>query len=185
MPTKTEIRTLIRKEKSLYTPSQLNALSCIACEGIRNETSWQEAQTVLLYYPLPDEVDVRQLLEESFADGKTVLLPAVVGLELELRVYNGSHSLSKGDLEILEPVGNVFSSDLYSDIDVVLVPGMAFDENGHRLGRGKGYYDRLLPFLRNAYLLGVAFPFQFLTNIPVEEHDVRMDRVIGYSKISG
>ena len=67
---------------------------------------------------------------------------------------------------------------LFLSIELVVVPGMAFDKQGHRLGRGKGYYDRLLPKLTNAYKLGVCFPYQYIEEVPTDEHDIRMDEVL-------
>ncbi len=133
------------------------------------------AKVVLLYCPLADEVWLDESLFVNWDDHK-VLLPKVVGDDLELRIFDGFDSLEKGAFGILEPVGEMFTD--YDAVDFVVVPGMAFDKAGHRLGRGKGYYDRLLPRLRNAYKIGVCFPFQFFDEIPSEPHDVRMDCVV-------
>lgn len=141
--------------------------------------AYQSAHTILLYSPLNDEVDVFSIVNDAYRNGKTVLLPKVVGEDLELRIYKGVESLERGAFGILEPVGDVFLD--YNPIELAIVPGMAFDKAGHRLGRGKGYYDRLLPRLKNAYKIGVCFPFQYLDEIPCEEHDVVMDEVISSS----
>jgi 5-formyltetrahydrofolate cyclo-ligase len=87
--------------------------------------------------------------------------------------------LERGAFGILEPRGEVFLD--YDQVEVAIVPGMAFDKAGHRLGRGKGFYDRLLPRLTQAHKIGVCFPFQYLDEIPCEEHDVVMDEVISSS----
>lgn len=78
----------------------------------------------------------------------------------------------------MEPVGSLFPQEEYDQIELAIIPGMAFDAMGHRLGRGKGYYDRLLPQLTAAYKIGVCYPFQFVSDVPSEEHDVRMNEVI-------
>ena len=139
---------------------------------------WSVATTVLLYYPLADEVDVRPLILMAHQAGHRVLLPVVVGKELELRIYEGEESLRTGAYNIMEPVGPLFPPEEYSQIELAIVPGMAFDAAGHRLGRGKGYYDRLLPQLTAAYKIGVCYPFQFVSDVPSEEHDVRMNEVV-------
>lgn len=178
MEEKKEIRTFIRQQKSLYTPEQLAAMSEAVCNSIIRDGQWRLCDTVLLYYPLSDEADVRPLIQMAYEAGHRVLLPVVVGQELELRLYEGEESLRVGAYNIMEPVGQLFPSEKYEQIQMAIVPGMAFSAGGHRLGRGKGYYDRLLPRLPQAYKIGVCFPFQFLTDVPSEEHDVVMNEVV-------
>ena len=100
----------------------------------------------------------------------------VVGDELELRRFSSPNDLQIGAYNIQEPVGECFND--FNKIELAIVPGMAFDKQGHRLGRGKGYYDRLLPKLTNAYKLGVCFPYQYVEEVPTDEHDIRMDEVL-------
>ena len=135
---------------------------------------WQEARTVLLYHSLPDEPDTHAFVRQ-WAREKRILLPVVVGDDLELRVYTDDDSLRAGAFHIAEPRGKAFTD--YAAIDLAIVPGVAFDREGNRLGRGKGYYDRLLPRLK-AYKIGLCFPFQLVESIPAEAHDVRMDEII-------
>ena len=102
------------------------------------------------------------------------------GESLELRVYAPAH-LSPGSFGILEPAtGSLFTD--YDRIDLAVVPGMAFDRKGNRLGRGKGFYDRLLPLLK-APKAGICFPFQLVEAVPVEPFDTPMDYVICGSAI--
>jgi 5-formyltetrahydrofolate cyclo-ligase len=146
---------------------------------------------ILAYWPLPDEVDVRPLIDQLVAEGHTVLLPKVTGDEtMELRRYTSQADLSEGAFHIMEPVGEPFVD--YEQIDVALVPGVAFDAAGHRLGRGRGYYDRFLAehlAPRTSHLaprtsppvprlIGVCFPFQRVAVVPVEAHDVVLDQII-------
>ena len=141
------------------------------------------SQCIMAYWPLPDEVDIRPLIDQLVVQGKTVLLPKVVdGETMELRRYTSRDDLREGAFRIMEPVGEPFTD--YDAIDVALVPGMAFDAAGHRLGRGKGYYDRFLsehlapcPSRLVPRLIGVCFPFQRVAEVPSEEHDVCMDEI--------
>lgn len=174
--TKQILRTQIRAAKRQHSTAQLAAFSKTLCDNILQKSAFQSAHTLLLYSPLPDEVDVFALIDNAYNNGKCVLLPKVVGDDLELRIYKGVESLACGAFGILEPTGEVFWD--YDSIDLAIIPGMAFDRYGNRLGRGKGYYDRLLPRLKNAYKIGVCFPFQYFDEIPCEEHDVRMDCVV-------
>jgi len=112
---------------------------------------------------------------EKWSKEKNILLPVVQGDELELRSYHCPDDLAIGSYGILEPTGTPFHD--YTNIDLVIVPGVAFDVSGSRLGRGKGYYDRLLPKL-TAYKIGICFPFQLVNEIPTEEFDIRMNEII-------
>ena len=136
-----------------------------------------EAQTIMAYYSLPDEVNTHALIDELVAEGKTVLLPKVTGDDtMELRRYTGRADLQEGSYHILEPVGECFTD--YAAIDLILVPGIAFDAAGHRLGRGRGYYDRFLSTHLSLLLIGVCFPFQRVAEVPTDPHDVCVDEVI-------
>ena len=136
-----------------------------------------KADTLLLYSALPDEVPTQSLLDELVAQGKTVLLPRVVSdTDMELRQYTGLQDLQVGAFGILEPTGKLFTD--YEKIDVAVVPGMAFDKEGHRLGRGKGYYDRFLRLLPKTYKIGICFSWQLVDNVPTDEHDILMDQIM-------
>ena len=135
-----------------------------------------ECHTILLYHSLPDEVCTHDLIRSLHAEGKTVLLPTVEGEDLTLHRYDGERSLVKGEaFGIQESKGPLFTQ--FDSIDLAIIPGMAFTLRGDRLGRGKGYYDRLLPKL-HCPLIGIAFPFQILSSIPTEQHDIQMTEVI-------
>ena len=171
--TKQELRRLIRERKALCPIEERLRLSEDICRKVMSTQVWQQARTVLLYHALPDEVNTLSLLR---VQGKNILLPVVVGDDLELRIFDGS--TAEGAFHIQEPTGQLFTD--YASIDLAIIPGMAFDQAGHRLGRGKGYYDRLLPRLTQAYRLGICFPFQMLDSVPTEEHDIPMNEVISH-----
>lgn len=178
MEEKSTIRTFIRQQKSLYTPEQLKVMSEAVCNSVSHDGQWRLCTTLLLYYPLSDEVDIRPLIQMAHQAGHRVLLPVVVDHDLELHLYQGEEFLREGAYNIMEPTGPLFSKKEYGQIQIAIVPGMAFDASGHRLGRGKGYYDRLLPQLPQAYKIGVCYPFQFISDVPSEEHDVSMNEVV-------
>lgn len=165
------LRSQMRRLKNKYTAKR-DILSRKECESVLCLKEWTGAKTVLLYSALPDEVDTQLLLDEAVKAGKRILLPVVVEENLELREYTGPKNMQPGAYDILEPTGELFPHEQYSDIDFVLVPGMAFDYQGNRLGRGKGYYDRLLPHISGAHLHPMCFPFQRITFVPHAGHDV-------------
>lgn len=163
MNSKQELRRLIRASHPLTKLSRHPRLA--------------DAHTVLLYSALPDEVPTQPLLSRLATEGKTVLLPRVVNdTDMELRRYTGLQDLEQGAFGIMEPTGELFTD--YDDIDVAVIPGMAFDREGHRLGRGKGYYDRFLTQLPHTYKIGICFPFQLVDHVPTDAHDILMNEVI-------
>lgn len=126
---------------------------------------------------VPSDASVLLLLASADSTGKTILLPRVTSeTDMELRLYTGPDDLSCGAFGIMEPCGALFTD--YSRIDLAVIPGMAFDRHGHRLGRGRGYYDRFLPLLPRAYKIGVCFPFQLVDAVPTDPTDVIMDEII-------
>ena len=176
MHNKNALRALMRERKQQYTQQQLGELSATVVSHMREYLMLMD--NIVAYYSLPDEVCTHQLLDELLAAGKNVYLPKVVSdTEMVLCRYTGRDSLQKGAFGILEPVGTEYSCSAYDEIELALVPGVAFDSEGHRLGRGRGYYDRLLPLLSNAYKLGVCFPFQCVERVPSEAHDMSVNEV--------
>lgn len=143
------------------------------------QAPWKTAQWVLFFAPLPEELDVWPLLTEAFSAGKRVALPRFVA---ENRTYEACQiqdpesDLQVGHFGIREPASRC--ARLASvRLDLILVPGVAFDLQGCRVGRGKGYYDRLLRTLCGI-TCGVAFDEQVVEEIPVEAHDVRLNCVL-------
>lgn len=124
---------------------------------------------------MKDEVQTHSFIEKWRAE-KKIILPVVIGDILELRLYSGPADLKPGPYGISEPTGELFTD--YSSIDIAIIPGVAFDLAGHRLGHGKGYYDKLLPQLTTATKIGICFPFQVVEEVPTEPFDRKMDIII-------
>ncbi len=174
---KKQLRQWIRERKRMVGSSQKRKQSEIITREILEHPNIRTASTILLYAALPDEVETQGLLDNLSKKGKTVLLPVVINQEeLELRQYKGPQDLHIGAYHIPEPAGVPFLN--LDQIDVAVIPGMAFDDYGNRLGRGKGYYDRLLEKIPQCYKIGICFDFQKFTHIPTGPYDVKMDEVI-------
>lgn len=183
MLSKNELRALVRQRKAAHPPAELREMSEQACRGVCRSPFWMAARSVLLYHPLPDEVDVTPLLDKAFRAGKRVYLPVVTGAcAIEVRRWAPGTQMRTGAFGIQEPTGADVSMEECGRIDLAIVPGMGFDREGHRLGRGKGYYDRLLARTPHAHLMGVCLPFQLLREIPHEAHDIDMDSLV-YSEM--
>lgn len=176
---KKEVRKQMRELKRHYPLEVKKRLSASVWEQLEQNEKFRQAQTVLLYWSMDDEVFTHDFVCR-WMDRKTVLLPCVNGDQLDIRYFEGQEKLCPGEgYAIPEPVGELFTE--WEKIDLIVVPGMAFDKCGNRLGRGKGYYDKVLKQTK-AYKIGVCFDFQFLNRVPTEEHDVCMDLVIPAEK---
>lgn len=174
---KKDLRRQVRNMKREFTPAQLQDLSVSVIHDLMVMPQVKNAKTILMYYSLDDEVNTHDAINQLAAEGKTVLLPVVTSdTDMELRRYTGPKDLRGGFFNIMEPIGELFTD--YPKIDVAVIPGMSFDIQGNRLGRGKGYYDRFLPKIPNAVKIGICFPFQKFPAIPVNEHDIKMDFVL-------
>lgn len=171
---KQEIRKAIRAEKKRIGKEELLQMSLPVTEKIKANEHYLNANIVMFYHPLWDEVDVRPLFDRALAAGKRVMLPTVKGDDIIPVEITTDTEWVVGDFDILEPVAEPYNGS----IDLVVVPGVAFDNNRNRLGRGKGYYDRFLVKHPNAYRLGVCFKFQIVPEVPTEPFDFPMDEVI-------
>lgn len=150
---------------------------------LENLEQFRNAGCVLAYMAMPGEVQTQEYVERWRAAGKRVVLPKVSGESLLLKEYDPGR-LVAGYRGILEPSGSA-SSVQPSEIDIAVVPGVAFafqkgpdgEERYYRLGRGGGFYDRLLPQL-DCFKVGVCYPFRFISSLPAEDWDVPLDLVI-------
>ncbi|MDR1585660.1 MAG: 5-formyltetrahydrofolate cyclo-ligase [Prevotellaceae bacterium] len=173
---KQEIRAMMTARKKAYNAVEIRDKSVKIILRLKETEEFRRAKSILLYWSMPGEVYTHDLAVETIA-GKSVFLPVVSGNNLLIREFTGVGDLKEGQaFSILEPAPNAKEADI-ADIDLALVPGLAFDLKGGRLGRGKGYYDKLLS-CANLYKIGVCFDFQLLDKIPCDEHDVLMDKVI-------
>ncbi len=171
---KQELRQSIAAEKKQYTKEAFDEWSALIRKQIENLDVFRKSQTILLYHSLPDEVQTSEMLDH-WSKEKCCLLPQIQGEELLLKKYEGENNLQKGTLGILEPTGMIFTK--IEEIDLVIVPGVAFDRNCNRLGRGKGYYDRLLSHCQSI-TIGICFDFQIVPEVPVNAYDIALNQVI-------
>jgi len=172
---KKELRKTVKELKKQFAEGDKIRQSETIFNKIVQLPVFNNANTVLLYWSMPDEVLTHKFIEEWW-QAKTILLPVVDGDNLRIKQYAGIQSMKKGEhFGILEPTGAEFKDlDL---IDLIIVPGVAFDKNNNRMGRGRGYYDKLLQSTK-AYKIGVCFGFQFFEKVPIEKHDLPMDLVV-------
>ena len=142
-------------------------------DRLEESAAFMLAEKILMYHALPDELETRQFLAK-WKDRKRFFLPRVNGVNLEILPYDESR-LELGAFHIEEPTGENTVNP--SELELIVVPAVAFDKKGTRLGRGKGFYDRLLSTTK-ATKIGVGYDFQLVDDLPSEPHDVPMDMVI-------
>lgn len=168
-------RTLIEKRKH-YKNGQGD--SSIIEVKFWEIPSVYNAEIFMLYYPHKNEVDTTGIIRRLFEKGKTVLLPKVEGKHIVPVKVENLNRLNTGYAGIKEPSGKPFEGK----IDIIVVPAVAFDIRGYRLGYGKGFYDRFLERKEDTLKIGLAYDFQILDQIPVHQHDVPVDIIITPTK---
>lgn len=171
---KKEIRTMLAARKAAMTPAERAEEEARLWARVEALDAFQAASTVLLYCSLPDEVSTSGFMER-WARRKRLILPLVCGDDLLLKEYDPSR-VHPGYRGIIEPDGDLPSLAPQS-VDFALVPGVAFTPDGYRLGRGKGFYDRLLPQLR-CPTAGVCYSCQILDDLPLDPWDRPVTHVV-------
>lgn len=149
------------------------------CERLRQQSIWHQARSVFFFAPMSEEPDIWPLLSEALRLGKAIALPRYSregDVYLPCRVSDLDRDVRTGYYGIREPTPGcpAFDPNL---LDLTLVPGVGFGINGGRLGRGKGYYDRLLARIQG-WRCGVAFDWQVVPEIPMEPHDMCLDYIV-------
>jgi 5-formyltetrahydrofolate cyclo-ligase len=167
---KQSLRREVRARLKTMSPELQRRDSARACEVFLAQEAYRRAKTLLLYVPLPGEADVRWVMDRAVRDGKAVALPRFVP---ETGAYGaflvGDEPLAPGPFGVLEPgAGRPVA---VNRLDLIMAPGLGFDARGRRLGRGKGFYDRLLSGAAGLKC-GLCFEEQLLAEIPAEPHDV-------------
>ncbi|MEE4198997.1 MAG: 5-formyltetrahydrofolate cyclo-ligase [Bacteroidales bacterium] len=172
---KKEVRGQIREIKKRYLPEQKKAKSESIFHQVEQMKELQEAQTIMAYWSMDDEVYTHDFVLKWYPE-KNIVLPSVKGDELELREFKGLDDMLEGAAFGIKEPRKLYQEPL-ERIDLIIVPGVAFDKQNNRLGRGKAYYDKLLSKTR-ALKVGVCFDFQLLEQVPADQYDIKMDRVI-------
>jgi len=171
---KKQIRKKIKELKKRISREEMIRKSDWIFQAVEQDPDFIRARTVLAYWSMPDEVITHSFVERWYGK-KKILLPVIVGDNLVLKEFEGKERMqAEPRFNILEPQGPVFED--WQQIDYIIVPGVAFDKNNNRMGRGKAFYDKLL---RNvpAKKVGVCFDFQYLDAVPVDRYDIPMDAV--------
>jgi 5-formyltetrahydrofolate cyclo-ligase len=176
---KAALRDRVRAQLKALSPPERATASRELRARLQQQAIWKAAGSILFFSPLPDEPDIWPLLEEAHAMGKTVALPRFAA---DTKAYVAAHlhhvrsDFPIGQFGIREPAADCAEFPL-NRLDLLLVPGVAFQSDGCRLGRGKGFYDRLLAAVRGTKC-GVAFDEQIVGAIPVGPLDIRVNCIV-------
>lgn len=170
---KKELRSHIKALKRQHTKVSLIEQSSLILNKLESHKDFIEAKTVMLYSSLPDEVQTIEFIEK-WRHKKRIILPTVVGDDIIPVELTDDTDFAIGDFNILEPQNKPYNGSY----DLIIVPGVAFDKDGNRIGRGKGYYDRFLSKHMDIKRIGICFDFQLIEEVPTEDNDIRMHEII-------
>ncbi len=172
-----------RAETNRHKQQNKGQLSRTICERLAGLPKYAAAETLLIYVDIPPEVQTRHFFPNIRSQNKRLVVPYCCGDELKLFWLDNIEELTPRAFGILEPrdaLRDCASRTVdAAELDLVAVPGVAFDRSGGRIGHGRGYFDRLLGRVRSdTHLVGLAFECQLFPNVPMGEHDVYLDKVI-------
>ena len=172
---KRTLRREIRAEISKLSAEEKTALSSQIFNKLENCSEIDSASVVACFIALPDEPQTTLFIEQLLQKNKRVVVPRIEGEEMNF--YDISEGVEKGSFGIMEPTSKIPVEP--SEIDTMIVPGVAFTLDGARCGRGKGFYDKYLSRKGfRAHTIGICYPCQIIENLPTEEHDKKLDCVI-------
>ena len=169
---KDELRASLAQRRRILTPSDVEKCSQEVVGQIIALPEYQQAQKVMIYYPIHNEINLLSLT--TLSPEKTFLLPVAHRHSLEIREYQGEQAIIRGKFGVPVPTTPTF----LGSIDIILIPGVAFDNQGNRKGRGGGYYDRFLKRYSNTMKIGIGYHFQLKDELPHDRHDTPLDKVI-------
>lgn len=180
METKKDIRSQYIKKRDNLFPEEITKKSDKILFQLFNMPEYKEAQHILLYADYRNEVATDKLFEDAKKRGKKIYYPKVFGQEMEFYAVDSLDELRFGYKGIREPQENPIKRFFYKKQDntIMIVPGVAFDMKGYRVGYGKGYYDKYLSERRMISTFALSYAFQILEHIPSDSYDIKMDKII-------
>ena len=173
---KKELRRTIRERKRAMTEEEIVSRSEKLGVLFSQSEAYKAAKTIYGYLPDNQEVRTVPMLEQALKDGKRVAVPKVYGDEMKFLYLDDLTQVEKGYAGIPEPIADGPVAD--DDTALVLMPGLAFDPAGHRIGYGGGFYDKFLAAEPNHPTLALCYEFQMLPELHTEEHDIPVDTVL-------
>lgn len=178
---KRAVREIFEQRRRIYSKTKAAEDSQVVIEHIRQLPAFQQARTVMLYMPIHNEINLQGLLD-LYKDQKTLLLPVTHRHCIKAHPYEGEEQMKRGKYRVSEPT----TAPYKGSIDLILIPGVAFDKHLHRLGRGGGFYDKFLRQHPHAVKIGVGYDFQIhKSELPHTLLDTKLDALITPTKSIG
>lgn len=182
MKNKKEIRKEILNIRSSLLKETVYAFSREICRNVRKAEAYKKAQSLCLYMPVRNEVDVSYLIKAAGEDGKSIWLPRVEHGSMDFYRYKEGMKLSEGAFGIPEPEnGEKLTPE--EGTTLVIMPGAVFSGKRDRIGYGGGYYDRFLEKNPVCRTIAVCYDFQIISELPAEKHDIKPDMIVSESRI--
>lgn len=173
---KQQLRKYIREKKRAMTPEEIQDRSRRLAELLAASEAYRAAKSIYGYLPYNQEVRTTPMLEQALRDGKRVAVPKVYGEEMRFLWMEDLSLVEKGYAGIPEPIAD--GPIAQDETALVLMPGLAFDPQGHRLGYGGGFYDKFLASEPGHPTIALCYEFQMLPSLDTEEHDIPVDWVL-------
>lgn len=180
--TKQEARAYVNKMRKTLDEDEFAASSRRVFDNLKTVDAFREAENVLIYVSYNKEVDTYAIMEYCFDMGKKVFVPKVYGDEMKFHRIRSLGDLAVGKFGIMEP-DNVFCDEWENVSGVMIMPGVAFDYRLNRAGYGGGFYDRYLSKHNSFFKIAICFDFQLVSELEVQEHDLKPDMIICGNKI--
>lgn len=180
MQAKADIRKEVLQRRNQLTAKELESKSFAIYDQLKLLDIYKQASVIYVYMDFKNEVITKHMIEDALCDGKKVAIPKIIDDIMDFYYIDDIENLKSGYFGIREPEPIMLAKEKNS---LMIIPGVAFDKKGHRIGYGKGFYDRFLHQHEQFKKVALAFELQVLDTIPHETHDVLMDRIITEERI--
>ena len=174
MESKQQIRAVLKQKRDLLSPKQIQQLSAKICENLQNQDCFLQADTIYFYYPLNTEANMLLLAKKALSMDKQIAFPKVNGRNMDFYEVRSLTEFTEGTFHVMEPIGQ---RKICKNDPLVLVPGLAFDAQGRRMGYGKGYYDKYFARYSECIKVGICYAVQIIDEVPTSQYDITMDAV--------
>jgi len=178
MDEKQRVRQQLLHQRKQMNKEEVKHKSLIIQKTLQQDTWFQDAKSILFYVSYGNEVSTHQLIKTFLEDHDKTILPRsqTKSCTIDPKIITSWDQLQKGSYGIMEP--SVDASSFTGKLDLIIIPGVGFDQKGNRIGHGKGYYDRLIQHHPQAKLIGLAFDFQIIASIPTDPYDKKVHKII-------
>jgi 5-formyltetrahydrofolate cyclo-ligase len=178
---KNSLRQQMKLKRSQLTAGSKDEMDRSIFDKLKQDETFLRANKIFIFVSLGQEVDTHKIILHALNLGKQVLVPKVISMAEGMKAIkiNSLEELSPGKMGILEPTMEMKEVANVQDIELVILPGLAFDKQGGRIGYGGGFYDRFIKNVnKEAKIIGICYDFQIVSKVPMEEHDVKPSKLI-------